>query len=123
MKRNILLFGLLILSVHCWSDQNPYLVEQTQKKKSKVTVQECYEEMVTEMIWSSRVITRAGQNQTILLSYIDNSSLEKADQKTLQKIAQEEQSYTEILKQFDEAQKKHREFHEQIQQELKAKKA
>lgn len=119
--KKISILCLLLTSISCWSGEDGnYLIKQTEKRKPKVTVQHCYEAMVSEMVWSSQVVTRAGQNQTILLSYIDNSLLEKANPKLLQRIAQEEQEYSAILEQFDQAQKKHRAFHEQIQRELQA---
>lgn len=114
---------MLLLTLSCWSEtDNKYLVQPTHKKKSKITVQQCYELMLSEMIWSSHIITLTGQNQIQMLSYIDAATLEKVDYKILQKIAHEEQEYIKALEQFAQAQKKHRAFHEEIKREVEAKK-
>ncbi len=123
MKKMSIICSLLLITFSCWSDENDnYLIKQT-PKKSKVTAQQCYEKMLSGMIWSAHNITLLGQNQTNLLLSIDNSTLEKADQKLLQKIAQEQDKYNTLLEQFAQAQKEHRAFHEGIKRELEAKKA
>lgn len=124
MNKVFIFICLLVMTSLCLSDEdNGYTIKKNQKRNPKVTAQNCYELMLSEMIWSSHIITQAGQNQTKMLLRIDNSVLEKADYKTLQKIAEEEQAYIKIMEQFAQAQKEHYAFHEKVTLELQTKKS
>ena len=123
MNKSLVFVCLLAITTVCLSDEEGYTIKKDQKRSPKITAQTCYELMLSEMFWSSHIITVAGQNQTRMLSHIDNSILQKADYKMLQKIAQEEQEYIKIMEQFAHAQKKHHAFHEEILKELQAKKS
>lgn len=122
MNKIYVIVCLLIMAPLCCSEESEYFIKQTEKKKPRITVQNCYELVLSEMHWSSHIIMLLGQNQTNVLSYLDDAILENVDQKMLQRFVAQEQEYIKALEQFDEVQKKRRAFHEEFKRELSAKK-